>query len=349
MDYNNNSDDDNGAKEPWNWHGEDHDLQKTSNFEEPWNGVLQNEDISYMFEDETTPVKACGDLVYNVDNSVSDDVEKEVEEGRETSSQVKRRRMLQFNGQERDHSLSKEEMSLPYFKSNGKEDLITDAFPEVSQWVPGLSSGFPLARFYPVFSLYFFSWYNGLDKFLKAHVFPTVIEYALGNASSSSGYEDLESTEGWLAECLNDSEMQFSPDDLNFSGAEDIQIDIAELVDITASSEQNVVQQQKQQVTRTSKNIIFKGRKSFIQTPPKLASSVVYPFTFVKPSGAHGDVTLKEINQRIQTPPSSKSKQSNEDPSAYPKSAFSGKPVVNKTKIRTEGGKGSITIMRTKG
>ncbi|KAL1291291.1 protein XRI1 isoform X1 [Arachis hypogaea] len=315
MDYNNNSDDDNsGAKEPWNWHGEDHDLQKTSNFEEPWNGVLQNEDISYMFEDETTPVKACGDLVYNVDNSVSDDVEKEVEEGRETSSQVKRRRMLQFNGQERDHSLSKEEMSLPYFKSNGKEDLITDAFPEVSQWVPGLSS-----------------------------------EYALGNASSSSGYEDLESTEGWLAECLNDSEMQFSPDDLNFSGAEDIQIDIAELVDITASSEQNVVQQQKQQVTRTSKNIIFKGRKSFIQTPPKLASSVVYPFTFVKPSGAHGDVTLKEINQRIQTPPSSKSKQSNEDPSAYPKSAFSGKPVVNKTKIRTEGGKGSITIMRTKG
>ncbi|XP_052111655.1 protein XRI1 [Arachis duranensis] len=312
MDYNNNTDDDNGAKEPWNWHREDHDLQKTSNFEEPWNGVLQNEDISYMFEDETTPVKACGDLVYNVDNSVSDDVQKEVEEGRETSSQVKRRRMLQFNGQERDHSLSKEEMSLPYFKSNGKEDLITDAFPEVSQWVPGLSS-----------------------------------EYALGNASSSSGYEDLESTEGWLAECLNDTEMQFSPDDLNFSGAEDIQIDIAELVDITAS------------LSLSDEVFLFDnkfrpifhclGRKSFIQTPPKLASSVVYPFTFVKPSGAHGDVTLKEINQRIQTPPSSKSKQSNEDPSAYPKSAFSGKPVVNKTKIRTEGGKGSITIMRTKG
>ncbi|XP_016178669.1 protein XRI1 [Arachis ipaensis] len=309
MDYNNNSDDDNsGAKEPWNWHGEDHDLQKTSNFEEPWNGVLQNEDISYMFEDETTPVKACGDLVYNVDNSVSDDVEKEVEEGRETSSQVKRRRMLQFNGQERDHSLSKEEMSLPYFKSNGKEDLITDAFPEVSQWVPGLSS-----------------------------------EYALGNASSSSGYEDLESTEGWLAECLNDSEMQFSPDDLNFSGAEDIQIDIAGRCHFFPSPLEGCC------FFLDFTHFSCLGRKSFIQTPPKLASSVVYPFTFVKPSGAHGDVTLKEINQRIQTPPSSKSKQSNEDPSAYPKSAFSGKPVVNKTKIRTEGGKGSITIMRTKG
>jgi len=32
-----------------------------------WNGVTQNEeDISYMFE-ETTPVKACGDLTYHFD------------------------------------------------------------------------------------------------------------------------------------------------------------------------------------------------------------------------------------------------------------------------------------------
>lgn len=36
----------------------------------------------------------------------------------------------------------------------------------------------------------------------------------LGNASASS-YEDLEqSAEGWLAQCLNDAEMHFSPDDL---------------------------------------------------------------------------------------------------------------------------------------
>ena len=63
----------------------------------------------------------------------------------------------------------------------------------------------------------------------------------------------------------------------------------------------------------------------------------------------HGDVTLNEINQRIRTPPPSKSKETDEDPVVYPMSAFSGKPVVGKTKIRTEGGKGSITIMRTKG
>lgn len=86
-----------------------------------------------------------------------------------------------------------------------------------------------------------------------------------------------------------------------------------------------------------------------IQTPTKLPSSVAYPFTIVKPCGGHGDITLKEINKRILSPPPSKAKQSKEEPIAYPRSAFSGKPVVGKTKIRTEGGKGSITIMRTRG
>lgn len=86
-----------------------------------------------------------------------------------------------------------------------------------------------------------------------------------------------------------------------------------------------------------------------MRAPTKAASSVVYPFAFVKPCGVHGDVTLKDINQRIRTP-KLKTPQNSEDPSvAYPKSAFSGKPVVGKTTIPTEGGKGSITIMRTKG
>lgn len=82
-----------------------------------------------------------------------------------------------------------------------------------------------------------------------------------------------------------------------------------------------------------------------MRTPTKLATAVAYPFTFIKPFG-NGDVTLKEINQRIRAPPPVKPK---DDPVTYGTSAFSGKPVVNKTRIRTEGGKGSITIMRTKG
>ena len=113
--------------------------------QEVWTEVPQNENISYMF-DETTPVKACGDLAYHVNNTgkaitwravffktsytpfcilfiifsleFSDDTLKEPEECRETCSQSKRRRMLQFNCQEMDHSFSSEQMSSAYFKSN---------------------------------------------------------------------------------------------------------------------------------------------------------------------------------------------------------------------------------------
>uniref|UniRef100_A0A2N9J7E6 Protein XRI1 n=1 Tax=Fagus sylvatica TaxID=28930 RepID=A0A2N9J7E6_FAGSY len=264
--------------ESWDWHREEYCLQKDPNCDISeclWNGVPQNqEDLSYMF-DETTPVKACGDLAYHV--SHSENMSKEPEECRETSSQVKRRRMLQFNSQAMDPS--HEQKSSAFIKSNEREDPVEEVFSETSYWV----SGPP------------------------------------GNASAST-YESLDqSSEEWLAECLNDTEMNFSSDDMNFTGSSDIQFDIA-------------------------------GRKSYIRTPTKLAASVAYPFAFIKPSGAHGDVTLKEINQRILTPPPSKSKQGNEDPAAsFPTSAFSGKPVVGKTKIRTEGGKGSITIMRTKG
>ncbi|KAK7854375.1 protein xri1 [Quercus suber] len=291
MDYNNDN------SESWNWHREDYCLQKDPNSDISeclWNGVPQNEeDLSYML-DETTPIKACGDLAYHV--SHSENMTKEPEECRETSSQVKRRRMLQFNSQAMDPS--HEEKSSAFLKSIECGFLIT-------------------------------------------------MQYILGNASASA-YESLDhSSEEWLAECFNDTEMNFSPDDMNFSGASDIQFDIGDLCDFPQEYEANAVQQQ---VSRTPQKIIFKGRKSYIRTPTKLAASVAYPFAFIKPSGAHGDVTLKEINQRILTPPPSKSKKGNEDPAAsYPTSAFSGKPVVGKTKIRTEGGKGSITIMRTKG
>lgn len=90
------------------------------------------------------------------------------------------------------------------------------------------------------------------------------------------------------------------------------------------------------------------GRKSFARPVPKLPSSIIYPFAFIKPCGVHGDMTLKDINKKIQTPPA-KAKEDKEEAPVIQTSAFSGKPVVGKTKIRTEGGKGSITIMRTRG
>ncbi|KAH1198649.1 hypothetical protein AAZX31_18G149700 [Glycine max] len=300
MDYSNDN------KEPWDWHREDYCLQRSFDYENSqglWNGVPQNEDLSNVFNDETTPVKACGDFAYNVNNS---ELQKESDKCLKSSDQIKRRRMLQFNTQDGGHFLSNEHMSSAYLKVRGKEESNEDVFPELSHWVSGASG-----------------------------------------SASASNYEDLESAEGWLADCFKDAEMQLCPDDLNFSGADAVQIDVADLCNFPPACEQNVLQHH---VTQTPKNIVFKGGKSFIETPTKLAASVAYPFTFIKPCGAHGDVTLKEINQRILSPPPPlKSQQSMEDPSAYPKSAFSGKPVVGKTKIHIEGGKGSITIMRTKG
>ncbi|XP_076928317.1 protein XRI1-like [Bidens hawaiensis] len=70
---------------------------------------------------------------------------------------------------------------------------------------------------------------------------------------------------------------------------------------------------------------------------------------FVKPCDMEGTVTLKDKNQEILTLSPWKSRKNDKNVTkSYPTSSFSGKPVVCKTKIRTKGGKGSITIMRTK-
>lgn len=291
----------------WDWQG-DYCLQEDVS-KSLWSSLsCENEDdLSYMF-DEATPVKACGDLAYQVTDN--ENMNKGKEQCRETSSQVKRRRMLQFDTEVLDVlPLCSEDMSSTFLKSKEREDSVEEAISDMSQWVSG---------------------------------------FADDTSASGSGYEGLESSENWLADCFNDTEMHFSPDDMNSSGASDVQIDVTELCNTRPECEASMVQQQRP--ARPRRNVIFKGRKSYMKTPTKLASSVVYPFAFVKPCGMQGAVTLKDINQRILTPPPSKPKQSKEDATPpYPTSAFSGKPVVGKTKIRTEGGKGSITIMRTKG
>jgi hypothetical protein len=77
---------------------------------------------------------------------------------------------------------------------------------------------------------------------------------------------------------------------------------------------------------------------------------VAYPFELIKPCGFTGDTTLRDINQRIHAPPPFKIRHKYDDePGSHEASAISGKPVVHKTKIHTEGGKGSITITRTRG
>lgn len=85
----------------------------------------------------------------------------------------------------------------------------------------------------------------------------------------------------------------------------------------------------------------------------KLATPVAYPFAVLKPSGVEGDVTLNDINKRILMPPTRPIQHPVGDYARPPSSAstgagLSGKAVVALTKIHTEG-KGTITIMRTKG
>ncbi|KAL4324636.1 hypothetical protein GQ457_11G003630 [Hibiscus cannabinus] len=152
--------------------------------------------------------------------------------------------------------------------------------------------------------------------------------------ASASSFEGLDQLcEGWL-EYFNDADMLLGSNDLNLAAPSDLHIDISDLYDARPDAVQN-------QPTQTSQNVVFKGRKSGFSCPPsKLPSCIAYPFAFIKPCSLRGDVTLKDINRRIQAPPTQ---------SAFPTSAFSGKPVVGKTKIRTDGGKGSITITRTRG
>ncbi|KAL2530515.1 Protein XRI1 [Forsythia ovata] len=295
MDYNNDS-------HMWDWQSQDYCLEENTSTDISkclMNGINENEDLYYMFDDETTPVKACGDFAYQVTSFEITD--KELEKRVEPSSQVKRRRMLQFESEVLDASLCNDEA---FLRSKETPESLEVAPSEMSQWV---------GRF-------------------------TEDTYASSNECLDP------SSEGWLADCFNDSEMQNNSEDVA-SGVSDVQIDITELLDIPPEYEANAVQKLP---VRPNKNIVFKGRKSYMQSPSKLASSVVYPFAFIKPCGMHGDVTLKDINQRIHTP--SESDENSEDHAvSYPTSAISGKPVVGKTKIRTEGGKGSITITRTKG
>ncbi|XP_076886072.1 protein XRI1-like [Bidens hawaiensis] len=300
--------------EMWDWKDEDYALQlDVSN--SLWNDVRDNgnDDLSYVFDDTTTtPARSCGDLGYQVTDN--ENVNKGKEICREPSSQSKRRRMLQFDDEGLTADglpLCDEDFSSNFLKSKENVDSLDDAFADMEQWVSGFADDMSVSG----------SGYDGLDL--------------------------DQSSEGWLADCLvNDSGMHFSPDDMNLTGTSDIRMHLTDSGVSQPMNQGNLVQENR---TPTRKNIIFKGKKSFIQTPAKVTSSVVLPFAFVKPCG-EGAVTLKDINQKILTPPPSKSKKPYEDPTLlYPTSAFSGKPIVGKTKIRTEGGKGSITIMRTKG
>ncbi|XP_064989078.1 protein XRI1-like [Musa acuminata AAA Group] len=155
-----------------------------------------------------------------------------------------------------------------------------------------------------------------------------------------------QSSDEWLADCLNDGEIQCSPDEMK-------NIVVFQLVDVTEYYH-NSPSMETDMVPETPAPVhlnVFQGKKSYVKIPRKLNTSIAYPFALIEPCGVHSDVTLNDINQRIHAAPPSRLKhKKHEDPSLFnPTSAFSGKPVIVKTKVRTEGGQCSITVMRTKG
>eukprot|EP01018_Ginkgo_biloba_P037587 Gb_29485 [translate_table: standard] len=161
--------------------------------------------------------------------------------------------------------------------------------------------------------------------------------------SSVSGSLD-QSSESWMARCFNDGEIQCNSEDPNSGGAFDDQIDVSEFCQLEPSE---LDTEMWQEPASSAPNVVLTVKKAVSQR--SATTPVAYPFALIKPCGVQGDVTLNDINQRILTP-SSRSVHSKEDTRSpsIPTSAFSGKAVVALTKIHTEG-KGSITIMRTKG
>ncbi|KAL5711682.1 hypothetical protein ACHQM5_013940 [Ranunculus cassubicifolius] len=232
---------------------------------------------------------------------------------KEYASQSKRRRMLQFDTHLNESLLCTEntEYTFEAFEKSQDQEELMDVSQEDIPWESGPYGG---------------------------------------NSTSCDGSLD-QSSEAWLSNCFNDGCVNLSSDDINLSDFSDVQVDISDFCDITDEMESDTVQVIPTPLAKKT----YIGSKSYVRTPTNLVSSIAYPFALIKPCGIHGDVTIKDINHRIHTPaPLPRSIQAPPEEEkhvavSYPTSAFSGKPVVVKTKIRTEGGKGSITIMRTKG
>ncbi|KQJ82196.1 protein XRI1 isoform X2 [Brachypodium distachyon] len=145
--------------------------------------------------------------------------------------------------------------------------------------------------------------------------------------------------------CSDGTIMYHTPDQMPSSQESVTYIDVDGQTDVQGTTETAPVTESliMQETRKLSKLKVSKGGSSLIKVKQNITTTIAYPFTLIKPSWEEGDVvTLKDINQRIHAPPK-------KPPEILGTSAFSGKPVINKTRIRTEGGKGSITILRTKG
>ncbi|XP_062207891.1 protein XRI1-like isoform X3 [Phragmites australis] len=180
---------------------------------------------------------------------------------------------------------------------------------------------------------------DGLSESLQVNMDFSGVECLL----NSDGTDEL--PEDWLVNCTQDSVAHCPPEEMNSPPAAMEQANISVHANSLSCEQSIVVYNNPAQVRPTP----LKAGKSVIRGK-KLRTSVAFPFEVIKPCSFHGDVTLNDINKKIHAPPPYKIKHKNdEEPNLHQASAISGKPVVHKTKIHTEGGKGSITITRTRG
>ncbi|CAN6462733.1 unnamed protein product [Victoria cruziana] len=307
----------NASSEPWEWQ-DDIQLQSDSPLDishSLWEELNQSGKDSWCMFDEATPIKDYVGFDCSVSSFLDELVtEKGMEERRSSSSQLKRRRMLQFSSSET-ACIFNENASSAFVKSKIREESLIEE-----------SRNLYLSNVVPE------------DQLWTSHV---------SEEHGSPGSEFLgQSPERWMMECFNDQEMQISADDINnCSGISEEQLKVSDVCNVPPETEMDAPQDLAPEASHTCVT-----GSSFARSATK-ATAVAYPFTLVKPCGVQGGVTLKDINQRILMPPASKSKhkKSKEASPSYPTSAFSGKPVVALTKVHTEGGKGSITILKTKG
>lgn len=103
-----------------------------------------------------------------------------------------------------------------------------------------------------------------------------------------------------------------------------------------------------------SNDILEKGSEAKrMKKKRDIVPKMVYPFALIKPGGVEGDLTINDINERILMPPTRPVKHPVGEfacrPCVSPDGlGISGKTVVAFTRIHTRG-RGSITIIRTKG
>ncbi|XP_024544709.1 protein XRI1 isoform X1 [Selaginella moellendorffii] len=149
----------------------------------------------------------------------------------------------------------------------------------------------------------------------------------------------------WMETCFNDSDEH----NMEVVPCKKIQVPLCH----TASEIPSNLQDNSNRGPETP--ISGRGRKKHrVQGRQKLTSPVAYPFALLKPCGATGDITLSDLNERIQTPRAKpivrrlSGELGDSESSQSLGAGLSGKSVVALTKIHTEGN-GSITIMRTKG